>query len=132
MQLGKLIATYHALNIDDFGYWIYVPLGSNCACRKLYRKQYLPVLCGVLHTSIYSCNLHKFIWIRFSKFFNENGPSFLINTMVSMWIILDNFIELEILMKSSTYVYQPTYVLLFQCQIPMHIGICKTDILKIK
>lgn len=86
--------TYHALDIQDCGAWIYVPLCSNRTSWKLDSKTFLELLNVVLYISIHGRHLHEFVWIHFPQPFNVNRSSFFIHPMITMRIVPQNFILL--------------------------------------
>ena len=78
-------------------------LSSNCAGRKLDHKAPLKLLYMISYISIHACNLHESVRINFPQSFNVNGPAFFINTVITVRVILQHFINLfEIKILSAT------------------------------
>lgn len=69
-------------------------LSSNRAGRELDHKAPLKLLNMIPYISIHACNLHESVRINFTKPFNVNGSAFFINTVITVWVILQNFINL--------------------------------------
>jgi hypothetical protein len=42
--------------------------------------------------TVHSSYMHEFVGINFPKPFNVNRPSFFVNTMIAMRVVLQNFI----------------------------------------
>lgn len=59
----------------------------------------------VFYVSVHCSHLHKFVGLNLSQSFNVDRSSLLIDTMITMRIVLYNFIqffELKILVRAST------------------------------
>lgn len=101
---GKIL-TYHPLHIQNSSALINVLLCCYRTRRELDNEGSLEFSNVVLHVAVHCCDLHKFVGINLTKSFNVNRPSILVNSMVSLWIIVEDliyFLELEFLWQKIT------------------------------
>lgn len=96
--------TYHSLNIQDGGALINVSLSSDWTSWELIDEGSLELLNVIFKISVHGGDLHQLVWINLTQLFNVNWPAFLVNSMVSLWIVLlnfFNFLELKILFRKT-------------------------------
>ena len=82
-----------------------MPFSCHGTSWKLNCEDFLKLPDMIVYIPLHCGNLHKFVCINFSQSLNIDRSSLLVHTVITMWIIVQNFIQLfefKILMKIST------------------------------
>lgn len=107
MHIEKVqIFTYHSLYVNNSCALINVFLCSDRAGWELIIKGPLEFLNMIFNISVQCCGLHEFVSINFTQSFYINWSSLLINSMMTLGIILKDlisFFELIILTRVLIY-----------------------------
>lgn len=83
---------------------INVFLCCNRTCRKLADESPLELFHMILQITIHCCDLHQLGGINLTQALNVNRASIFVNSMMPLWIVLQNFInflEIKVLNKET-------------------------------
>lgn len=86
--------TYQALYIQYCRGWRNLSLRCNGTCWKFLLQSLLELLNMVFQIPIYCGYTHQAAWMSFPKPFNVNWPTFLVNSMIPLRVMLQHFFQL--------------------------------------